>query len=183
MCPFSIIFSSTQKNAKFFLKWWATWTFLPQQFLKYNAHSLSSFKSNCISKSRACKNDPVQEEKFFNFWGEKGKEGGITLLLFTNWTQKNPKQTNNKKGKWKSDYTRFSASDCLICCYKDSLKILYQNLCSQKLCSSLCEITRHLETLERLTAAGDFWLYFFSKADLWLRVAAKMLEFLCGFLY
>lgn len=111
-------------KCKIFLKWWATWTFLPQQFLKYNAHSLSLFRSNCISKSRVCKHDPMQEEKFFNFWGEKGKEGGITLLLFTNWTQKKTLNKQTIKMASESDYTRFSASDHLICCYQDSLKIL-----------------------------------------------------------
>lgn len=45
---------------------------------------------------RVCKNDPMQEGKFFNFWGEKGKEGGITLLLFTNWTQKTPNKQTKK---------------------------------------------------------------------------------------
>lgn len=93
---FHHLFKHPTKCKVFFLKWWATWTFLPQQFLKYNAHSLSWFKSNCICKNRVCKNDPMQEGKFFNFWGEKGKEGGITLLLFTNWTQKTPNKQTKK---------------------------------------------------------------------------------------
>ena len=71
---------------------------------KYNAHSLSLFKSNCISESRACKNNLCMKKRCL-FSGEEGKEQGATLSLFIEkkkkTTKKNNPPQNHTSGKGK----------------------------------------------------------------------------------
>lgn len=69
---------------------------LPPHFLKYNAHSLSSLKSNCISKSRVCKNNLCMTKRCSQK-GEKGNEGGATLLLFTEENKTPPLEKASEK--------------------------------------------------------------------------------------
>lgn len=80
------------------LKWWATWTFLPQQFLKYNAHSLSSFKSNCISKSRVCKNNLCMKERCSLL--RRRREGGGSNLVAFHKKKKTNKKPTTKPHLW-----------------------------------------------------------------------------------
>lgn len=69
---------------------------LPPHFLKYNAHSLSSLKINCISESRVCKNNLCMTKRHSQK-GEKGKEGGATLLLFTKENETPPLEKASEK--------------------------------------------------------------------------------------
>lgn len=123
LCPFIIAFPSTQWKTKILFKWWATWTFLPQ-FLQCHVHSFSSFKSNCF-QSRVCNNKSMKNKFSLLRRRRRSRE---ELCCFSQQNKKPEQKSTTKipsrKCKWKSDYTRFSASNCLIFCYPDGLKIL-----------------------------------------------------------
>lgn len=146
-CPFSHHLSKHLMKQKMFLKWWARWTFLPQQFWSIMPIPSPHSKATAVLKAGFARTTYAWR-KGLRFSGEERKEQEPTSLLFTKERKKEKSHKTTPLEKASEEVTTQGLvhPTARPSVTKQSKDILTKSVFS-KLGSSLQETTCHLETL------------------------------------